>query len=182
MAIHPRYQPQSPERRQWEAIADLRREIRQIREGRADGLQRATVESLPAQAGINTTPFTLVSATVNIPTEQNRVIMFGSATFTQSNALSEWGLYYRDDVDITSPRAIEIITNSSGGFSLFPKTPSVTSGPSTTGSAALFINPYHPATLDAPTPGEHVWSLQALRTAGAATLTVSDVRLWVAVV
>lgn len=181
MAVHPSVLPTTPEGNVWAAISDLRREVRKLRGGGANEPQHGYAENLTGVTGISTQT-TLCSVTVNIPTADHRVLLVPTATFQQSNAASTWVLGYLNDVDLPGPVGIVQQVNTATGDKMYPFTNNLVIGALTVFGASMVLDPYSWDTgTPAPTPGDHTWSLVAYRTAGTATLTATDVRLWVAV-
>lgn len=181
MSAHPRVLPTSPDGSVWDAISDLRREVRQVRESRANQPQHAYAENLVTQGPLSAET-TLCQVTINIPTKDHRVLLVASAFWQQSNATSEWVLGYRNDVDLPTRSALAWHTNyglaENIGTQVYPQS----SGFETIAAQSPFHNPYwYAAEARVPTPGDHTWSLLAWRNNGTATLSVVTSRLWVGV-
>ena len=167
MSIHPGKLPTSREEALWNAVGDLRREIRDLRQNRVAAIQRdATFTVGPVGPYSGTT--TVAQLTFNLPDITSRALFIPWVNATMSNNTSTWGISMKDDVDQTTPVILETNTNNATPLGYVPST--------APGSMWSFYGVEMNVFI--PTPGDHTFTLAVTRTAGTATLTVNNVRFY----
>jgi hypothetical protein len=167
VSIHPGQLTANPQQALWNAIGDLRREVRQLRENRVTAIQRASVYTV-GPVGPYSATTTVGQLTFNLPDINSRVLFIPWVNATMSNNTSTWGISMKDDVDQTTPVILQTNTNNASALGYVPST--------APGSLWSFYGVEMNVFI--PTPGDHTFTLAVTRTAGTATLTVNNVRFY----
>lgn len=95
MGRHPLRMPVGREGAQWEAISQLREEVRQLRESRTAAIQRAYAPRGDAFVPSGTAA-EVTAAEVHIPSEDSRVLLWASAIMTVVDAGTSITVYFND--------------------------------------------------------------------------------------
>lgn len=167
MSIHPAQQPANKEQALWNAVGDLRREVRQLRESRVAAIQRASDFTVGPIGPFSSTT-TLATLTFNLPDHDSRVFFLPWFKGTQSNNTSSWTMTLKDDVDQTTPFVLNTVTNTTAAEDYYPAAASSSPLSFYSVASGVFI----------PTTGDHTFTLACARSAGTATLTVANVRFY----
>lgn len=188
MPVHPYKTASTPQGRILQAIGDLQREVRQIREARAGGIQRASSLGNPGLTNSSaTTPQTLASVDLNIPSGDSLLLVWWFfANLQVSVNTTTVRVIFQEPTDIPDATDYLLVDSTNAASSeqaksafVLDTTPSQSSG--SAGGARL-----HQTMQVIPsglvTAGDRTYSLKAYRQAGAGTWTATGVNLIVAVV